>query len=137
MPLLRAVLPCVPRDGAPDGVPRGGSPLPGEPVSQLRRVSLRVSVRAAASVWREPAAGVGRGTRGKLRTVLLAAAAGEGLSRPGWRRGARTDGHVYGAPLDRCASLGSVSVEPGPGTRRLLCGDAARRDGGPLRPRVS
>ena len=75
LPLLRAVLPGVPGDGEAADLRCGRSQLSREPVPQLRRVPLRLSVRAAARV-RHQRALVARGhSHALLRGLCLAAGA--------------------------------------------------------------
>ena len=135
LPLLRAVLPGVPGDGAAADVHGRRPRLPREPLPQLRRVPLRVPVRAAARVRHQRAADAGSTSAcGATRTT-----AGRGA-----RRGVPADGVVTalalaaGADRLRCsiaAWLGGGRAGRAEPARRLLRGRAACGDGRAVRRR--
>ena len=129
LPVLRAVLPRVSGDGEPPDLRGSRSRVSRQPVPQLRRVSLRLPVRAAARVRHQRAEDAGGDSRAFVRGVLLAVVPVERLQasqpadRPRSRR--RTDrGDVRGRP-DRERRR----VPPAGRPRRLLRRRSARRDG--------
>ncbi len=115
---------------------REGRPqLPREPLPQLRRVSLRVPVRAAARVRRSTCRGRWHASASARTRSMLAAGAGRGVqaSQPGHR--AAAGGGVDRGDVRRHAGGERPRlVEPGR-RRRFLRGDAARRDGHAVRRR--
>ena len=116
LPLLRAVLPGVSGDGAARGVRARGPRLPGEPVPQLRRVPLRLPVRAAARVRHQRAAYAGGDPARLLRALRLAAAAGRADAPQRLAHHRRPGGGVHGAVL----------LPPRPSPRPARCGARSR-----------
>ena len=109
---------------------RGGPALPRQPLPQLRRVLLRLPVRAAARVQRQRPADLRPGAR----RDLPAATRGRGF----WRRLFERNGVVVSLATAAALALFLLGTFYVPGARRgvrgasrrgLLRGDPARRDG--------
>ena len=128
LPVLRGVLSRVSGDGESHGVRERRPDVPREPLPQLRRVPVRLPVRAAARVRDQRAAHAGGDPPRLVRRVLLAGVHERRLQAQRRRR------------LDRalcCGDAGAVALSSKrpPTTRRLLPRRAARRDGRRLRRR--
>ena len=123
------VLSRVPGDGGAPDVREGGPRLPGEPLSQLRRVSLRLPVRAAARVRHQRAEDARRDPAAVVSGIRVAARArrrvhsAQPADRP--RSG--------GGPQRNHGCRGAWRLVAGRWLGRLLRRRPARRHGEPVR----
>ena len=134
LPLLRGLLRGVSGDGAAADVREGGPALSRQPLPQLRRVLLRLPVRAAARVRRQRAAQLrpGAGPR------PTGATPGRAFLASLFERNGVVVSLATAAAL--ALFLSGDLLLPGPGGgvrsasgRRLLQGDSAQRNGLDLR----